>query len=66
MSDFSAFGLSEDDEFNEATKFVAGGNFDISTDDQLKFYAYFKQATVGPCNTPKPGFFAGFSVTAKW
>lgn len=66
MSDFSAFGLSEDEEFEEATNFVRSGSFDISTDDQLKFYAFFKQATVGPCNVSKPGFFEGFSAGAKW
>eukprot|EP01127_Copromyxa_protea_P012570 TRINITY_DN3299_c0_g1_i2.p2 TRINITY_DN3299_c0_g1~~TRINITY_DN3299_c0_g1_i2.p2 ORF type:complete len:240 (-),score=54.50 TRINITY_DN3299_c0_g1_i2:159-878(-) len=66
MSDFSAFGLNEDEEFIEASDFVRRGAFDISTEHQLKFYAYFKQATVGPCNTPRPGFFSGFADTAKW
>jgi diazepam-binding inhibitor (GABA receptor modulating acyl-CoA-binding protein) len=66
MSDFSAFGLSEDEEFEEASNFVRGGTFDISTEDQLKFYAFFKQATVGPCNTPKPGFFSSFADSSKW
>ena len=26
----------------------------LSNNDKLKFYALFKQATVGPCTTPQP------------
>ena len=26
----------------------------LSNNDKLKFYALFKTATVGPCNTPQP------------
>mmetsp|Transcript_2883 Transcript_2883/g.4422 ORF Transcript_2883/g.4422 Transcript_2883/m.4422 type:complete len:98 (+) Transcript_2883:90-383(+) len=29
----------------------------LSNDTQLMIYSLFKQATVGPCNTDKPGFF---------
>ena len=36
------------------------------TDDQkLQLYALFKQVTVGPCNTPRPGMF-DFKAKAKW
>jgi len=31
----------------------------------LRFYALFKQATVGPCNVPKPGMLE-FVAKAKW
>uniref|UniRef100_A0A3Q2FPD6 ACB domain-containing protein n=1 Tax=Cyprinodon variegatus TaxID=28743 RepID=A0A3Q2FPD6_CYPVA len=31
----------------------------------LKFYSYYKQATVGPCNIPRPGFWDVVGK-AKW
>jgi len=37
----------------------------FASDDKLTFYSYFKQASVGTCNTPKPGFF-DFVGKAKW
>ena len=30
------------------------GKVSLSNADKLKFYALFKQATVGPCTTPQP------------
>lgn len=41
------------------------GTFRVSQDDQLKFYALYKQGTVGKCNAPSPGFF-DFAGKAKW
>ncbi|PIO74374.1 acyl CoA binding protein [Teladorsagia circumcincta] len=32
------------------------GPVTTSTDEKLAFYSFYKQATVGPCNTPKPSF----------
>ncbi|KAI1902246.1 hypothetical protein AGOR_G00042730 [Albula goreensis] len=32
------------------------GPFQPSNDMMLKFYSYYKQATLGPCNIPRPGF----------
>ncbi|XP_072364526.1 acyl-CoA-binding domain-containing protein 5A isoform X2 [Scyliorhinus torazame] len=32
------------------------GSFQPSNELMLKFYSYYKQATLGPCNTPRPGF----------
>lgn len=32
---------------------------------KLKFYAYYKQATEGPCHTNKPGFWDVVNRT-KW
>ncbi|KAL1006318.1 hypothetical protein UPYG_G00070740 [Umbra pygmaea] len=32
------------------------GSFQPSNDMMLKFYSYYKQATLGPCNIPRPGF----------
>ncbi|XP_039609832.1 acyl-CoA-binding domain-containing protein 5A isoform X1 [Polypterus senegalus] len=32
------------------------GSFQPSNEMMLKFYSYYKQATMGPCNIPRPGF----------
>ncbi|XP_068091787.1 acyl-CoA-binding domain-containing protein 5 isoform X2 [Hyperolius riggenbachi] len=32
------------------------GSFQPSNDMMLKFYSFYKQATLGPCNIPRPGF----------
>ncbi|XP_062900341.1 acyl-CoA-binding domain-containing protein 5A isoform X2 [Mobula hypostoma] len=32
------------------------GSFQPSNELMLKFYSYYKQATLGPCNTSRPGF----------
>uniref|UniRef100_H3A1G0 Acyl-CoA binding domain containing 5 n=1 Tax=Latimeria chalumnae TaxID=7897 RepID=H3A1G0_LATCH len=32
------------------------GSFQPSNEMMLKFYSYYKQATQGPCNIPRPGF----------
>lgn len=32
------------------------GSFQPSNELMLKFYSYYKQATLGPCNTTRPGF----------
>ncbi|GCC34498.1 acyl-CoA-binding domain-containing protein 5A isoform X2 [Chiloscyllium punctatum] len=32
------------------------GSFQPSNELMLKFYSYYKQATFGPCNTTRPGF----------
>lgn len=37
----------------------------VDSDKLLFFYARFKQANEGPCNTPKPGFF-DFQGKQKW
>ncbi|CAG8449291.1 3482_t:CDS:2 [Ambispora gerdemannii] len=37
----------------------------LSDDIKLKLYAYYKTATIGPCNTPKPSLF-DFVGRAKW
>ncbi|KAI9460748.1 acyl CoA binding protein-domain-containing protein [Russula earlei] len=34
--------------------------------DQLYFYSYYKQATVGDVNIPKPANFFDFAGRAKW
>ena len=37
----------------------------LSSDQKLQFYAYFKQATLGPCDKPQPGLFE-MVERAKW
>lgn len=38
----------------------------LTKPDMLKLYSYFKQATVGDCNTQKPGGVFAFKEKAKW
>uniref|UniRef100_A0A3B0N2H7 Acyl-coa-binding protein, putative n=1 Tax=Theileria annulata TaxID=5874 RepID=A0A3B0N2H7_THEAN len=55
-----------DESFDSAVKYVAETTTMKATDEQkLLFYKYFKQATVGDCNTSKPGFM-DFKGKAKW
>jgi len=61
----TAFDRDNEDLFKKATEFVSKAKFKASNDDKLKLYGYFKQATVGPCNIPKPGFLY-FEEKAKW
>ncbi|XP_062847203.1 acyl-CoA-binding domain-containing protein 5A isoform X3 [Trichomycterus rosablanca] len=46
--------------FNAAVKVIknlpSNGSFQPSNEMMLKFYSYYKQATQGPCDTPRPGF----------
>ncbi|AWP21038.1 putative acyl-CoA-binding domain-containing protein 5 isoform 2 [Scophthalmus maximus] len=41
------------------------GPFQPSNDMMLKFYSFYKQATVGACNIPRPGFWDAVGK-AKW
>ncbi|XP_054876967.1 acyl-CoA-binding domain-containing protein 5A isoform X2 [Poeciliopsis prolifica] len=41
------------------------GPFQPSNDMMLKFYSYYKQATIGPCNIPRPSFWDAVGK-AKW
>ena len=34
----------------------SNGPFQPSNEMKLKFYAYYKQATVGPCSAKRPSF----------
>jgi len=51
--------------FNAASKHLTTILNNVSSQDLLYFYARYKQATVGPCNTDKPGFF-DFKGKEKW
>jgi len=57
--------LELDLEFEEATKYVRGIAATAKSDDLLFFYARFKQAKEGPCDTPKPSFYQ-LNEKAKW
>ncbi|KAG5268910.1 hypothetical protein AALO_G00217810 [Alosa alosa] len=60
----SAMGVSMED-FNNAKKKLSSLKNDPGNEVKLKIYALFKQATQGPCNTPKPGML-DFINKAKW
>ncbi|XP_016406612.1 acyl-CoA-binding domain-containing protein 5A-like isoform X4 [Sinocyclocheilus rhinocerous] len=55
--------------FNAAVRVIqnlpSNGSFQPSNDMMLKFYSYYKQATQGPCNIPRPGFWDPIGK-AKW
>ncbi|KAK9538834.1 hypothetical protein VZT92_003982 [Zoarces viviparus] len=66
----------EEDIHSLGAKFVAAvkvirslpeeGPFQPSDDMMLMFYSYYKQATLGPCNIPRPNGFWDTSGKAKW
>ena len=45
--------------------FCFPGPYQPSNDMMLMFYSLFKQATIGPCNIPKPAFWDIINK-AKW
>ncbi|XP_036377453.1 enoyl-CoA delta isomerase 2, mitochondrial [Megalops cyprinoides] len=60
----SAMGATVED-FNHAKAQLGTLKKDPGNEIKLKIYALFKQATQGPCNTPKPGML-DFVNKAKW
>ncbi|XP_041988608.1 acyl-CoA-binding domain-containing protein 5 [Aricia agestis] len=61
--------MSLEDKFNAAVNVIRSlpksGSYQPSNEMMLKFYSYFKQATEGPCNKAKPGFWDVVN-RAKW
>ncbi|XP_068147440.1 putative acyl-CoA-binding protein [Drosophila tropicalis] len=57
--------MSELQEFNQAAEDVKNLNTTPADNDLLELYSLYKQATVGDCNTDKPGFL-DFKGKAKW
>ncbi|KAH7925832.1 acyl-CoA-binding protein [Leucogyrophana mollusca] len=55
--------------FDKAVSYVQGlpkdGPVKVAQNDQLEFYKYYKQATVGDVNIPRPGLM-DFTGKAKW
>lgn len=61
--------MTTEEKFNAAVNVIRNlpknGAYQPSHDLMLKFYSYYKQATEGPCNDPKPGFWEVVKK-AKW
>lgn len=57
--------MSTQEEFNKAAEDVKNLTTTPSDNDLLELYSLYKQATVGDCNTDKPGFL-DFKNKAKW
>ncbi|XP_043465354.1 acyl-CoA-binding protein [Leptopilina heterotoma] len=57
--------MSLDEQFNKAADDVKELASTPADSDLLEIYALFKQATVGDCNTERPGMF-DFKGKAKW
>lgn len=53
------------EQFNQAKTQLSSLQNDPGNEVKLKIYALFKQATQGPCNTPKPGML-DFVNKVKW
>lgn len=51
--------------FHFSTKFLAESKHPVSDEDKLQLYGYFKQATVGDCDKPKPAIYE-IVGKAKW
>jgi acyl-CoA-binding protein len=56
-----------DEAFDASTAHVASiaGGKELSQDDKLALYGFYKQATEGPCTTFRPSFFDRVA-RAKW
>ena len=52
-------------EFNKAAKDIKDSGKSFDNDTLLKLYGYFKQSTVGDCDTTCPSFFQ-VKEKAKW
>jgi len=52
-------------DFESATKYVRGMAGSAKQEDLLFFYGRYKQATVGPCDAPKPSFYQ-ITEKSKW
>lgn len=65
----SLTGAKLEETFQAATEAIQNlpknGSFQPSNELLLKFYAYFKQSTIGPCNIPRPSIFKVVE-RAKW
>lgn len=52
-------------QFVRASVYVMSHFSSMGEDTLLQMYGYYKQATAGPCNTPKPSWF-DFAAKSKW
>ena len=51
--------------FDDAARYLTKSALKLSNEQKLTFYALFKQATIGPCNTSKPSLLSMYERT-KW
>uniref|UniRef100_A0AAG5DTI9 Acyl-CoA-binding domain-containing protein 6 n=1 Tax=Anopheles atroparvus TaxID=41427 RepID=A0AAG5DTI9_ANOAO len=65
LEDDDPIDVSNDRSFYEATTFLEQNTNLFEQQQLLQFYGLYKQATVGPCNIPKPGIF-NVQARAKW
>lgn len=54
-----------DQTFEQASTYMSNTPMKLSNDVKLQLYALYKQSTVGPCNTSKPGLLE-MTARAKW
>lgn len=52
-------------EFTQAAEHLKLNHYKLMPDDLLDLYAFYKQGTIGDCNTTKPGIFQ-MQSRAKW
>uniref|UniRef100_A0A1A9VD88 ACB domain-containing protein n=1 Tax=Glossina austeni TaxID=7395 RepID=A0A1A9VD88_GLOAU len=57
--------MATQDEFSKTAEDIKHLNSTPADNDLLELYGLYKQATVGDCNTDKPGFL-DFKGKAKW
>jgi len=57
--------LSVEEEFKFSVSQINKGTFNLTNDEKLNFYAYYKQATIGKCNKVKPSVL-NLVETYKW
>lgn len=53
------------DQFQNAASFLESVASKLDSGQLLEFYSYYKQATHGPCDTARPGFF-NMTARKKW
>lgn len=64
--DLEELGISDiEDDFNKAANHVQKLAASTDTKTLLTLYGYYKQATEGPCNTPKPSWY-DMKAKSKW
>lgn len=65
LSDLDANETDTEATFNKACDYLQHLVSQLDANALLEFYGLYKQATVGPCNTSKPGIFS-VNARAKW
>lgn len=64
--DLEELGINDsEDDFNKAANHVQSLAASTDTKTLLTLYGYYKQATEGPCNTPKPSWY-DMKAKSKW